>query len=86
MLCWVVWCAIHAIIMVILAVLSFFTLLRSIPTRVMLHVISALLAIWSLFVIGRLRKNRNTYNWSSKEKEVMGETNKLDMSRESNML
>eukprot|EP00090_Calanus_glacialis_P043158 TRINITY_DN76370_c0_g1_i1.p1 TRINITY_DN76370_c0_g1~~TRINITY_DN76370_c0_g1_i1.p1 ORF type:complete len:167 (-),score=45.43 TRINITY_DN76370_c0_g1_i1:142-642(-) len=85
-LCWAVWCGIHTMVMVVLTVLSFFTLLRSIPTRVILHVISALLSIWSIFVMLRRQRTRTKHNWSTKEKEPMGETNKLDMSRESNML
>ena len=55
-LCWTVWCAIHALVMVVLTVLSFFTLLRSIPTRVILHVISALLSVWSILVM--LKRHR----------------------------
>eukprot|EP00092_Neocalanus_flemingeri_P000782 GFUD01000832.1.p1 GENE.GFUD01000832.1~~GFUD01000832.1.p1 ORF type:complete len:167 (+),score=39.01 GFUD01000832.1:197-697(+) len=85
-LCWAVWCCIHTLVMVVLTILSFFTLLRHIPTRVILHIISALLSLWSITVMLRCYRTRNKYNWSTKEKQPLGETNNLDMSRESNML
>ena len=53
-LCWVIWCFIHTVVMVVLAVLSFFTLLRHIPARVILHLLAAALALWSSTVMYRL--------------------------------
>ena len=96
-LCWVMWCAIHILVMVILAIMSCFTVLPNIPARLTLHILCACVSLLSGLVMLRVysrryardtQPTRHNYDW--RQDRAMGagagEVNKMDLSRESNVL
>ena len=52
-LCWVIWCAVHCVVLVVLVIMSSFTVLPSIPARIILHIICALVSVLSGLVMIR---------------------------------
>jgi len=95
-LCWVLWSAVHIIIMVLLTILSCFTVLPYIPARILLHIVCAVVSIISGLVMlkvynDRYRRNDEPYqyDWRSQVshgQQAAGQVNKMDLSRESNVL
>ena len=52
-LCWVIWCAVHCVVLVVLVIMSSFTVLPNIPARIILHIICALVSVLSGLVMIR---------------------------------
>ena len=90
-LCWVLWSVVHIVVMILLIILSAFTVLPYIPARMILHLACGLLGAWAGLVMLRVYQNRyrrEDYNWRDQVqvKPPVGEVNKMDLSRESNIL
>ena len=90
-LCWVLWSLVHMVVMILLIILSCFTVLPYIPARIILHLACGLLSLWAGLVMLRVYQNRykrEEYNWRDQVqvKPPVGEVNKMDLSRESNIL
>ena len=90
-MCWVLWSLIHVVVMVLLIILSSFTVLPYIPARIILHLACAVFSVLAGLVMLRVYQNRykrEEYNWRDQVqvKPPVGEVNKMDLSRESNIL
>ena len=91
-LCWVLWSVVHIVVMILLIILSAFTVLPYIPARMILHLACGLLGAWAGLVMLRVYQNRyrrEDYNWRDQvqvKQPVVGEVNKMDLSKESNIL
>ena len=90
-LCWVLWSVVHIVVMILLIILSAFTVLPYIPARMILHLACGLLGGWAGLVMLRVYRNRyqrEEYNWRDQVqvRQPVGEVNKMDLSRESNIL
>lgn len=88
-LCWALWAIVMAVVQLVLCFVSSFTVLRYVPARLCLHIVSCLLALWAGFVMVQVyrkhRRPRRFHNWESRGvKEVEAHAN--DISRESNVL
>ena len=90
-LCWVLWSLVHMVVMILLIILSCFTVLPYIPARIILHLACGLLSLWAGLVMLRVYQNRykrEEYNWRDQVqvRPPVGEVNKMDLSKESNIL
>ena len=90
-LCWVLWSVVHILVMILLIILSAFTVLPYIPARMILHLACGLLGAWAGLVMFRVYQNRykrEEYNWRDQVqvRPPVGEVNKMDLSKESNIL
>ena len=90
-LCWVLWSLIHVVVMVLLIILSSFTVLPYIPARIILHLACAVFSVLAGLVMLRVYQNRykrEEYNWRDQVqvRPPVGEVNKMDLSKESNIL
>ena len=90
-LCWVLWSLIHVVVMVLLIILSSFSVLPFIPARVILHLACLVFSVLAGLVMMRVYQNRNKreeYNWRDQVqvRPPVGEVNKMDLSKESNIL
>jgi len=95
-LCWVIWCAVHCVVLVVLVIMSSFTVLPNIPARIILHIICALVSVLSGLVMIRLYSNRYkrdedmfNYDWRSEKRApppVADEVYNKDLSRESDVM
>ena len=54
-LCWVLWSAVHLLIMILLVVLSCFTVLPYVPARLLLHIVCAAVSIISALVMMKVK-------------------------------
>ena len=54
-LCWVLWSAVHLLIMILLVVLSCFTALPYVPARLLLHIVCAAVSIISALVMMKVK-------------------------------
>ena len=90
-LCWVLWSLVHIVVMVLLIILSSFSVLPYIPGRIILHLSCGLLSLLAGLVMLRVylnRYKREEYNWRDQVqvRAPVGEVNKMDLSKESNIL
>ena len=90
-LCYVIWSAVHLLVMILLAIMSCFTVLPYIPARLLLHIVCGVVSIISALVMIKVYTNRynsnrqsNNYDWRGdiQRPTFGGETNKMDLSKE----
>ena len=95
------WSVVHILVMILLVILSCFTVLPYIPARVVLHIICAVISVISALVMLRVYTNRykrdeDVFDWRQQVRRQDhyggggggggGEENKMDLSKESNVL
>ena len=101
-LCWVMWCGIHILAMVILSIMSCFTVLPNIPARLILHIICGLVSLLAGLVMLRVYSRRyashardpapsrhSNYDWRQDRGAMeagAGGVHNMDLSKESNVL
>lgn len=98
-LCWVMWCGIHILAMVILSIMSCFTVLPNIPARLILHIVCGLFSLLGGLVMLRVYSRRyardpapsrhNNYDWRQDRGAMeagAGGVHNMDLSKESNVL
>ena len=100
-LCWVMWCGIHILAMVVLSIMSCFTVLPNIPARLILHIICGLVSLLGGLVMLRVYSrryashardpapSRHNYDWRQDRGAMeagAGGVHNMDLSKESNVL
>lgn len=86
-LCWVCWSVIMAVIQIVLCFVSSFTVLKFIPARLTLHILSLLFAVWGTSVMLRVYRKSQGARFSGWAKDdLVKESHHHDVSRESNVL
>ena len=88
-LCWVMWCGIHILAMVILSIMSCFTVLSNIPARLILHIVCGLVSLLGGLVMLRVYSRRYASH-ARQDRGAMeagaGGVHNMDLSKESNVL
>merc|ERR1712079_953201 len=82
-LCWVIWCAVHCVVLVVLVIMSSFTVLPSIPARIILHIIRLYSTRY------KREEDMFNYDWRAEKRApppVADEVYNKDLSRESDVM
>ena len=91
------WCGIHTLAMVILAIMSCFTVLPNVPARLILHIVCGLFSLLGGLVMLRVYSRRyardsapsrhTNYDWRQDRGAMeAGGVSNMDLSKESNVL